>query len=193
MNKLALTTLVLFGMPTIALGTVSTRVCEADGNTPFDGRDIMVGTNLTIIVSSDVSEYWGSFGNDGGSLAIEEEYWDYGILSARGPQVAGDWAGSHLLAAGNEAFVCDWEELGIDGFDLYTGSTNIEAGDWFIIDYTATKVGICKVGFYEHRISWFDPIYYISFSTVPEPATFLLLGLGILTLRKFNRRVCRER
>jgi len=113
MNKLALTTLVLFGMPTIALGTVSTRVCEADGNTPFDGRDIMVGTNLTIIVSSDVSEYWGSFGNDGGSLAIEEEYWDYGILSARGPQVAGDWAGSHLLAAGNEAFVCDWEELGI--------------------------------------------------------------------------------
>jgi len=169
-------------MISAAAGEVSTRVCLADGNTllplrdpniPFIYRDIMVGTKLTIIVSSDVNEYWGDgFGDDGGSLAVEEEYWNYGVLSARGPQIVGDWSGSHFPAAGREACVLDWEgciddDVKVDGFDLYTGSTEIEADNWFIIDYTATKAGICKVGFYDHTISWSDPNYYLVFYHVP--------------------------
>ncbi|MHC4736714.1 MAG: hypothetical protein ACYTDW_20005, partial [Planctomycetota bacterium] len=57
-----LTLLAIFlGMASVAAGKVSTRVCLADGNTPFppvDSNfphvypDIMVGTRLTIIVSS---------------------------------------------------------------------------------------------------------------------------------------------
>ncbi len=159
--------LLFFSMTLPILGAVSTRVCEADGNTPFDGRDIMVGTKLTIIVWSDANEYWGNeYGDDGGSLAIGEAYWDYGVLSAREPQVDGNWVGSYFPAAGDEAGVYDWEEFDIDGFDLYTGPTGIEAGDWFIIDYIASSVGDCNVGFYDHRISWFDPNYYLAFSHV---------------------------
>lgn len=162
------TILLLFlSMTSPMLGAVFTRVCEADGNTPFDGRDIMVGTKLTIIVWSDVNEYWGDgLGNDGGSLAIKGAYWNYGVLSAREPKVGEDWTGSHFPAAGNEAAVYSWVESDVNGFDLYTGSTGIEAGNWFIIDYTALDIGDCNVGFYDHRISWDTPIYNLTFSQV---------------------------
>jgi len=40
------------------------------------------------------------------------------------------------------------------------------AGDWFIIDYTATSVGDCNVGYYDHSISGIDPNYYLEFSHV---------------------------
>ena len=165
-----LTTLVLFlSVASTATGAVSTRVCLADGNTPleladanipFVYRDIMVGTKLTIIVDSNIAEYWT------GSLAIADANMNYGVLSGRGPLVSGDWSGSHFDSAGNEAVVWDWEELCIDGFDLYTGSTNIEVGDWFIIDYNALEIGNCNVGFYDHSVSWFEPIYYLTFSHV---------------------------
>jgi len=80
----------------------------------------MAGTKLTIIVDSNIAEYWN------GSLTIADANMDLGFLSAREPQNDGDWTGSHLLAAGKEAAVYDWEEAGIDGFDLYTGSTGIQ-------------------------------------------------------------------
>jgi hypothetical protein len=170
-----LTVVLSLGVVAIATGEVSVTVYLSDGNTPLAlvdpniphvYRDIMVGTKLIIVVSSDTNEYWGDGFDDGGSLAIEEEYSPYGILSAREPLVEGDWSGSHLPAAGNEAIVWDWEESGIDGFNLYTGSNNIEPGDWFIIDYNAIDIGDCNVGFYDHRISWDEPIYELSFSHV---------------------------
>jgi hypothetical protein len=165
----------IVGVVSVASGEISVTVCLSDGNTPlalvdpnipYVYRDIMVGAKLIIVVSSDTNKPWQQDANAGGSLAIEEEYWPYGVLSARGPLVGGDWSGSHLPAAGAEAVVYDWEEEYIDGFDLYTGSTNIEAGDWFVIDYNAIGVGDCNVGFYDHRVSWDEPIYYLSFSHV---------------------------
>lgn len=155
--------LLLLSMTSPMLGAVFTRVCEADGKTPFDGRDIMVGTKLTLIVWSDESEPWGDYG---GGLAIEEQYWDYGILSARGPQVGEDWTGSHFPAAGNEAVVWVWEESEIDGFFLYPGATDIEAGDWFIIDYNALDVGSCIVDFYDFNIDEFEPVDSFTFHHV---------------------------
>ena len=166
--------LVLFlCMASVAAGEVSTRVCLADGNTPFlpiDPNfphvypDIMVGTNLTIIVDSNIAEYWS------GDLAVADANMDYGLLSARDYNVdSNDWEGSHFPAAGVGARVCTWQEgpdPDIDGFTLYTGYIGIEADDWFIIDYTATNVGTCNVGFYDHSISFFDPNYYLSFSHV---------------------------
>jgi hypothetical protein len=169
MSKLVLIAVIL-SMATIATGEVSTRVCLADGNTPFEPNNItptlieypaiMVGTKLTIIVSSDVNECWGV---DGGSLAIEGAYRDYGVLSARGPKVGEDWSGSHFPAAGNEATVVWWPD---NEFDLYTGSTGIQAEDWFIIDYNAIYIGTCNVGFYDRNINWGYPIYYLKFSHV---------------------------
>jgi hypothetical protein len=123
----------------------------------------MVGTKLTIIVQSDVNKPWGL---DGGCLAIEEQYWDYGVLSARDyNESTHDYEGSHFPAAGNEAVVWKCEERGIDGCYLYSGSTGVEAGDWFIIDYNSMSVGDCNVGFYDYNIK-VEPIHYLSFSHV---------------------------
>lgn len=158
----------------ITSGAVSTTVFLRDSNTPVElvdqniphiYQDIMVGTKLKIIVSSDTNECWSDgLGGDGGSLAIKETYWPYGILSARGPLVdESDWSGAHLPAAGDPAAVYEWPPV---GFDLYTGSHNVEAGNWFIIDYNSIGVGDCNVGFYNHLISWDEPIYYLCFSHV---------------------------
>lgn len=172
MRKVVLPILVLiFGMASIAIGEVSTRVCRSDGNTPFPPADpnfphiypdIMVRTKLTIIVDSNVVEYWS------GALAIVDANRDYGLLSGRDfNENTHEWEGSHFPAAGVEARVWDWEEdPGIDGFTLYTGFTGIEASDWFIIDYNATSVGDCNVGFYDHDVNMFEPIYYLTFSHV---------------------------
>ena len=164
--------MLILATATVSTGEVFPRVYLADGNTPleladanvpFVYRDIMVGTKLTIIVDSNIAEPWS------GSLAIADANIGYGVLSARGPKVDEDWSGSHFGAAGNEAAVYDWEETGIDGFDLYTGSTGIQAGDWFIIDYNAINIGTCDVGFYDHGGpgGMDEPAYYLVFSHVP--------------------------
>jgi len=159
MKKLILLVL-FFGMASVAAGAVSTRVCEADGNTPFDGREIMVRTKLTIIVSSDASEQW-----DGG-LHIAGADRNYGLLSARDyNDDTNDWAGSRFPPAGPDARVWDWEDAVIKGFDLY-GDIEAVAGNWFIIDYNATNIGDCNVGFYDYSVSYDVPIYDIPFSHV---------------------------
>jgi len=161
MKKLVLLVL-FFSVASTAIGEVSTRVCLADGNTPFlppDSNfpnvypDIMVGTKLTIIVSSDADGYW-----DGG-LFIVDPYRDYGVLSGRDyNDTTLDWEGSRFPAAGEEARVYDWEGDDMSGFDFY-GDDYAEANDWFIIDYNATAVGDCNVGFYDYNVSMDDPIY----------------------------------
>ena len=168
MRKLIILLLV-FGMAPVAIGEVSTRVCRADGNTPlepndpnfpFKYRDIMVGTWLTIIVDSNIAEYWS------GDLTIEGEDMNYGVLSARDFNVtADDWEGSHFPAAGAGAQVVTYEQTGLYGFSLY-GHSSAVPGDWFIIDYNAIAVGDCDVGFYDHDVSWEEPIYYLEFSHV---------------------------
>ena len=162
-------------MVSVATGEVSTRVCVVDGNDPFlpvdsnlvviEYPEIMVGTRVTVIVysSSDVAEQW-----DGG-LFIKDPNREYGVLSGRDyNEVTGDWEGSHLEAAGTEALVYDWEDDIQSGFDLYGDRTAV-AGDWFVIDYTATNVGDCIVGFYDYGgpggIDF--PEQYLSFHHVP--------------------------
>ena len=155
-------------------------VCEADGNTPFDGRDIMVGTKLTIIVSSDSAGYWS------GALTIEGTNLNYGVLTARDyNENTYDWEGSRFEAAGTGARVYTYEEVGKYGFQLL-GHSSAVAGDWFIIDYNAINVGDCNVAFYDHSISWDEPVYYLPFShvrtrdfnndTVVDFADFALFG-----------------
>ncbi|MEE9370709.1 MAG: dockerin type I domain-containing protein [Sedimentisphaerales bacterium] len=168
MRKLIILLLV-FGMTSIAIGEVSVRVCRADGNTCFEPDDpyisfkypdIMVGTELTIIVSSDTGGYWS------GSLAITGEDVNYGVLSCRDfNEFTDECEGSRLPPAGTGARVHPWEELGVQGFDLY-GHSSAVPGDWFIIDYNALEIGDCNVGFYDHSISGDVPIYHLEFSHV---------------------------
>lgn len=168
MKRWAILVLVLGMVPT-AMGDVSTRVCLADGNTPLEPADpnipfvypeIMVGTSLTIIVDSNMGGNWGS------DVTIEGQYLDYGLLSARDyNDITGDWEGSRFEAAGHGARVWDWEEPGIQGFML-EGHDSAIPGDWFIIDYVATKVGKCEVGFYDRSVSWDYPVCHLVFSHV---------------------------
>ncbi|NQT02942.1 MAG: hypothetical protein HQ580_13020 [Planctomycetes bacterium] len=165
--------LIIFCMASAASAEVSTRVCLADGNTPleladpnapFVYRDIMVGTRLTIIVDSNLSEMWN------GGLLITGTDRDYGVLSARDyNDITSDWEGSRFEAAGYRSSVLELEELDIHGFDMMSHYTSV-AGDWFIIDYTAISAGSCNVGFYDY--SWPDgmdsPVYDITFSHVPS-------------------------
>jgi hypothetical protein len=153
----------------IAVGEVSTRVCLADANTPleladpnvpFVYRDIMVGTKLTIIVDSNIAENWG------GGLYIEGTDRDYGILSARDyNDIALDWEGSRFEAAGDKAWVFDVDDIIISGFDLHSHNNAVE-GDWFILDYNATDIGICRVNFYDYSMSLSNPVYSLVFSHV---------------------------
>jgi len=163
------TVMLLLAFSSIAAGEVSTRVCLADANTPleladpnvpFVYRDIMVGTKLTIIVDSNIAGYWS------GGLYIGFTDIDYGDLSARDyNDITPDWEGSHFEAAGDEALVQDVQDVVNSGFELYS-DPNAVVGDWFVLDYNATKIGICKVDFYDYSISWDDPNYSHVFSHV---------------------------
>ncbi len=143
-----ITILLLFlSMTSPMLGKVSTRVCEADGNTPFDGRDIIVGTKLTLITSSDIGGEW----DVGGGLFIKDAN---GILSGRDyNEATGGWDGSRFPAAGTDANVWDWEEEGLGIGFMFVGSIDAIAGDWFIIDYNASKAGYCTADFYDFNVS----------------------------------------
>jgi hypothetical protein len=148
------------------------RVCLADGNTPlkladpcipFVYRPIMVGTHLTIIVSSDTGgRYWG------GGLYIFDPYRDYGVLIGKDyNETTSDWEGSHLEAAGPGATVWDMPESFKSGFELATDVENTIPGDWFIIDYNATNVGDCNVWLYDYEFSFDEPNYAMAFTHVP--------------------------
>lgn len=159
-----------FAMAQLAAADVSTRVCLADGNTPLEladpnvplvYRDIMVGTQLTIIVDSNLVQY-----NRTCSLAITDANRDYGVLDCREANEI-ECLGSILPAAGTGALIVTWNNIGIAGYDMYSGALDVSVGDWFIIDYNATDVGICMVGFYDHNESAYEPVYHLQFTHVP--------------------------
>jgi hypothetical protein len=168
MKKLA-TVVLLLAFSSIAAGEVSTRVCPADSNTPlelagpnipFVYRDIMVDTKLTIIVDSNTAGSWY------GSLYIEGTDRDYGILSARDyNDITLDWEGSRFEAAGDKARIQDFQDVIKSGFELRSHNRAV-AGDWFVLDYTATNIGVCKVDFYDYGLNWDYPVYSHVFSHV---------------------------
>ena len=166
MKKLILLML-FFSIASVATGEVSTRVSLADGNTPLEladannyiYRDVMVGTKLTILVDSNVGEYWL------GDLTIEGSDQSYGQLFARDYNDATeDYDGSHFEAAGPEADVFRWEEPDINGFSFNTDfdDEDIDPGEWFILDYNAIDIGDCNVVFYQD----FVEDYQLSFTHV---------------------------
>ena len=172
MKRLLAFILILGVIPTAA--QVALEVYEADGETPFDcNDDIMVGTELTIVVISDSNDNWS------GGLFIAGQDRALGTLAGRGLDPNGpnarDYTDSHYEDAGDLAIVTGWKDSSIWGFDLYTyypvdgnsDNNSTVSGDWFIVDYKADEVGDCNVGFYDYGISWDDPNYFLSFSHSP--------------------------
>lgn len=159
MKKITILLLLLFiTSPTWA--AITARVCLSDGVTPleladpcvpFVYRDVMVGTKLTVLISSDVAEEWY-----GGSLVLEEaEMADRGLLYGRPPiDEFENYLGSCLPDAGewtSAVYEDDFTYPG-PGFDMY-GGLDPNAGDWFILDYNALDVGDCEIELYDD----FDP------------------------------------
>jgi hypothetical protein len=175
---------------------IFTRVCLADGNTPLGLADpciplvyrpIMVGTHLTIIISSDTSGDW-----DGGELTIWDANQNYGDLYGRDyNEETLDWQGSRFPAAGDMAVVWDFAEIekvdgqehDAKGFWFYgPGDDTAIAGDWFIVDYNAISVGTSSVIFYNYAVDWNNPLYAMSFTHV---VTRDFNGDGIVNFEDF--------
>jgi len=152
-----------FSAVSVGFGDVSTRVCLADGNTPLEYQDIMVGTKLTIIVDSNVAEYWT------GALLIEGDHRDRGKLADREDSCY-DAAGVLATVELEENY---WPDISKDvrGYNLYTDmfGNGVEPNSWFIIDYNATSIGDCNVGFYEYETQFpfeAELLYYLEFTHV---------------------------
>ncbi len=163
MKNMIVFLLVLINLLSAAKAATSVNIYEADGITPFNGRDIMVGTELTIVVSSDSSDYWS------GGLFITGQNRALAALSARDldPNTR-DWTGSHYEDAGEYAKVTAWTDSEIWGFDLYGSDSNSVPGRWFIIDYKAIGEGDPNIWVYDYSYSFDDPNSLIFFSHVPS-------------------------
>lgn len=207
MRKLLVLVLAAALTPVAAAG-VWVSVYEHDGKTPLAAvdanypdvyRDIMVGTRLTLVVSSDSSAYFV------GRLWLSWNYALYGTLSGRGyaPPVPGaalkfgTYPGSTLDAAGTKGRVRDvvnsWGlglELSSDQLPYLSGGHPAYPGDWFVLDYRATQVGPCNVGLFDMLFSSETPIQTLSFRHIPSRD---FDGDAVVDFRDFARLASRWR
>jgi hypothetical protein len=130
----------------IAIGAVSLRVCEADGNTPFDSNTpVMVGVKLTIYVDSNSATSMWLGGLDFIQPSTNPDP-PLGRLFGRGWDAqALDWVDSHFSAAGNRAKIVDWENQDQQSFELHANGLDMADGTWFVIDYNAMNIGDCTI------------------------------------------------
>jgi hypothetical protein len=127
-----------------------TPLAAIDPNYPSVYREVMVGTHLVMVVSSDTAEYWS------GKLRMSLEDAEDAILDGRGyVAVPLNYPDSCLEAAGETARV--WSFYNMTGRGFYLRTTNVmptlngrltTAGDWFILDYYAKQVGLCDVSLF---------------------------------------------
>lgn len=159
--KKAMVWTVLMGFLSTASATTTLEIYDANGLTLFDGRNIMVGTQLKLVVVSDSNDFWS------GGLFMDGPDRSLASLSGAGKDPnSRDYSDSHLEDAGLEALVTRWEDSVIEGFDLFSDS-NCVSGDWFEIDYTALAPGDPNLGFYEYSVSWDDPNERFTIHQVP--------------------------
>lgn len=112
--------------------------------------DIMAGSQLVIIISSDTSS-----SNWYGELYISDPYRQYGQLENS----------TVLQAAGSGAWTDGFQDSNESGF-FFIGGSNMIAGDWFATDYTATEQGDCIIAFRNGDVSMTEPVSCISFNHV---------------------------
>lgn len=180
MRRMLLLLIFLFAGIQVAQGSVEVRICGPNEVAAFDpNSNIMVGQELTLIVSCDPNDYWsGAFFIEGSDRAL-------GTLSARDsdPNLR-DFTDSHYPAAGDYADVWAWRDSDIWGFDMYSSDSNCVTGDWFIIDYKAEKAGTCEIDFYDYNSSWTEP--NLTFTLHQDPSCDFNED-GIVNLIDFNK------
>jgi hypothetical protein len=189
-------------LASITSAEVFVTVYRCDGKTPLAVKDpntlnvysdIMVGTRLVLIVSSDepwkkeefieatefTEAYWKQYGWRG-ALRCTWDDWERGKLLGRGAKASDpdgfslNYLGSCLPAAGipssdgrHEPTVRVWEVSSWAGFWLET-LANVAAGDWFVLDYVAEKVGSSDAGLFDCWVSLSVPQETLTFNHVPS-------------------------
>ena len=173
----------LVAVTNITFGEVSTKAYLRDSNElllPVEVNmtlqyvnygKIMTGTELAIVIDSDSAVEWS------GRLVLENTDMNDGKLFAREPyDFMSGYAGSILPAAGTGAGVfevaTEWPEENklVQGFDFWSAYSDINSGDWYIIDYNAVEVDESSIAFY-----WWDYfsnpdhglIYELLFTQIP--------------------------
>ena len=121
-----------------------TPLAPVDPNHPTVYRDIMVGTHLTIVVSSDTPGPWV------GRLLLSWDDANDATLSGRGYRAEPpNYTGSCLASAGKNATILDHQgEEGI-GFELSNDGLRAVPGNWFIFDYCPEQIGSVEVRLYD--------------------------------------------
>ncbi|HPC94650.1 MAG TPA: hypothetical protein PLU87_06910 [Sedimentisphaerales bacterium] len=126
-----------------------TPLALADPNTPGLYRDIMVGTRLTLFITSDSKGIWD------GQLRLSAESATVGTICGRGcnpKSPSRNHEGSCLKAAGRNPRVNI--HTGPDGVSASLLSAwDAQPGEWFVLDYEAKAVGRCEVELYAVRIN----------------------------------------
>jgi len=155
----------------------TTPLAVIDPNHTAVYRDIMVGTRLVFVVSSDTGEPWE------GALLLSWDDAEYGTLSGRGytPIKPGtsirtpNYLGSCLESAGTQAYAVDFTDSTGVGLQFWTGKTPYitgghaaTPGDWFIFDYRAEEIGTVDIGLYNPVVSYVVPIATLSLTHVPS-------------------------
>ena len=131
------------------LADEATPLALADPNVPDVYRDVMVGTRIAIVVTSDMASGWG------GALWLSRASLDTGIVSARGGNPAYpffSYEGSCLPAAGTNALVTAAADASGLSFHLLS-SWDAVPGPWFVLDYQAKAAGECRVRLYDYAAS----------------------------------------
>lgn len=139
----------LFAFCAAGAAQMEVQVCNPKTLEPLDWLEVMTGTQVALVVSSDANSLWT------GGLFLRDDDRLLGSLSGRDKDPnSRDWIASHLPAAGPAARVIQWRDSSIWGFDLYTDELYPEPGPWFVIDYMAQEPGDCMIEFYDTRYSW---------------------------------------
>jgi hypothetical protein len=178
-------------LASIASANVSVTVYRCDGktplapkdpNTPHVHSDVMVGTRLVLVVSSD--KPWKKEDKDlmrkygwWGGLQCAWDDWGRGKLLGRGydpNSLSHTYRDSCLPAAGipsvawpHEPIAAFVESSRRVGFELET-LPDVVAGDWFVLDYVAENVGSCNVGLFDYWLSFNVPQETLTFNHVPS-------------------------
>lgn len=130
----------------------------ADPCVPHEYPELMAGTKLNLVISSNASGWWM-----GGGIYIAEQFLDRGELFGRDyNEATGNYDGSVTPEAGTHARVRASLTLIFDeiayGFKL-RGAGDAVAGPWFILDFNSFMAGDCYIDFFDIGIDKEDPAF----------------------------------
>jgi hypothetical protein len=187
MKKLTILIVAALLTPTAA-ARVWTRVYRCDGTTPLAAvdanfpdvyRDIMVGTRLVVVISSDAGgPWWGGF-------TVPDDELSYGALLGRGfSEESLSYEDTCLPGAGREAAANTLSDA-YYGTGLQFSINKVALpGDWFILDYEARSVGRCTPTLFDTVLGPQAPLARLAFRHVPSRD---FEGDGVVNFRDFAR------